>query len=337
MKKDLMNPIFTKYNLGIITAEPEAVEGGLIHRMWKVDTAENSYAVKQLNPLIINKPGLPDDYVRTEIIARTFAEHNIPAVAALFFDDSPLIKLDDAIILIYPWIEGFILDYGVVDTAKCQLIGRILGQIHALDLNMESLPPKDYRIISRDELQELIDKATNMVIPWAFEIQHDLPLLTELINNFDSAIGPLKQNRLVSHRDMDVKNIIWVDDKTPQIIDWEAAGLTNPTVDLLELALEWSGQWSGHLNGDSFQAYLNGYHSACQRRQTDFDIALMGCYGARCGWLEFNMRRSIDERVDQNERFMAENQVTVTLNSISNLHKHADNYRQWFTEIMYKK
>ena len=109
---------------------------------------------------------------------------------------------------------------------------------------MESLPPKDYRIISRDELQELIDKATNMVIPWAFEIQHDLPLLTDLINNFDSAIEPLKQNRLVSHRDMDVKNIIWVDDKTPQIIDWEAAGLTNPTVDLIGTWL-----WNGAANG----------------------------------------------------------------------------------------
>ena len=119
MKKNLMNPIFEKYNLGIITAEPEAVEGGLIHRMWKVDTAENSYAVKQLNPLIINKPGLPDDYVRTEIIARTFAEHNIPAVAALFFDDSPLIKLDDAIIMIYPWIEGF--NSGLWRGRHCQM------------------------------------------------------------------------------------------------------------------------------------------------------------------------------------------------------------------------
>ena len=334
MNTEKLNPVFTKYKLGKLTAEPEPVEGGLIHRMWKATTSDSIYAVKQLNPLIIDKPGLPEDYICTERIARAFAENNIPAAAALFFEDNPLIRLDDCTILIYPWIEGSILDYGTVDADKCHLIGGILGQIHALDIKIENPPAKEYRIISITELQGLIDRATAAIIPWAFEIQHDLPLLTELINNFVSAVEPLKQNQVISHRDMDVKNIIWVNDKTPQIIDWEAAGLTNPTVDLLELALEWSGQWSGHLNGDSFQAYLSGYHSACRRRHTDFDIALMGCYAARAGWLEFNMRRSLDERVDDFERIMAENQVTVTLNSISNLHSHTEKYRRWFSAII---
>lgn len=37
------------------------------------------------------------------------------------------------------------------------------------------------------------------------------------------------QNQVISHRDLDPKNVMWKND-APYIIDWEAAGYVNPFV-----------------------------------------------------------------------------------------------------------
>ncbi|CAH1054986.1 hypothetical protein [Paenibacillus pseudetheri] len=44
----------TKYELGHLKNEPEQVTGGLLHRMYRLQTDKALYAVKALNPQIIS-------------------------------------------------------------------------------------------------------------------------------------------------------------------------------------------------------------------------------------------------------------------------------------------
>ena len=42
--------VFEKYGLGEITGPVEPVTGGLMHKMYKVQTGSGTYALKCLNP-----------------------------------------------------------------------------------------------------------------------------------------------------------------------------------------------------------------------------------------------------------------------------------------------
>ena len=43
-------------NLGALVGVPEAIPGGLLHRMYAVETTQEKYAIKALNPQIMLRP-----------------------------------------------------------------------------------------------------------------------------------------------------------------------------------------------------------------------------------------------------------------------------------------
>ena len=57
---------------------------------------------------------------------------------------------------------------------------------------------------------------------------------------------------------MDPKNVMWNNDN-PIIIDWECAGIANPCIELLEVALCWSGFLSNNFNEEKFSAIFKEY------------------------------------------------------------------------------
>ncbi len=63
----------------------------------------------------------------------------------------------------------------------------------------------------------------------------------------------------ISHSDLDQKNVLWSDQKTPWLIDWEAAGWVQPAIEAVGAALDWSGSVSGDFHAASYAAFLGGY------------------------------------------------------------------------------
>src|SRR4051812_16202761 len=87
------------FGLGDLQNEPQAVTGGLLHKMWQLDTEQGQRAVTELNPNIINKPGLYDEYRRTSQIAVQMTEYGIPAVLALEYKGDVLVEIDKAVFM----------------------------------------------------------------------------------------------------------------------------------------------------------------------------------------------------------------------------------------------
>lgn len=52
--KERIIQLFKNYNLGEIKGDILPVSGGLMHKMFKVQTSTGIYAVKYLNPEIMN-------------------------------------------------------------------------------------------------------------------------------------------------------------------------------------------------------------------------------------------------------------------------------------------
>ena len=70
------------------------------------------------------------------------------------------------------------------------------------------------------------------------------------------------------------------------IVDWEAAGLINPTRELADVALAWSGQTVGEPSEAAFRAVIDGYRKAGGPLADSAYDALHSCLGNWLEWLE---------------------------------------------------
>ena len=51
----------------------------------------------------------------------------------------------------------------------------------------------------------------------------------------------IKNNLVISHRDLDLPNILWDKNDEPVIIEWETNGLVNLTLEEIDTAWKWTG------------------------------------------------------------------------------------------------
>ena len=57
--------LFNFYGIGPVTTTPQPVSGGLMHKVYKVSTLNQTYAVKILNPSIMKRPGVMENMVNS--------------------------------------------------------------------------------------------------------------------------------------------------------------------------------------------------------------------------------------------------------------------------------
>ena len=75
--------LFQSLSLGKILPPVTPVSGGLMHRMYRVNTSDRSYAVKHLNPEIMTRPDAMENYRKAETLEKIIGDAGIPVVAAL--------------------------------------------------------------------------------------------------------------------------------------------------------------------------------------------------------------------------------------------------------------
>lgn len=55
--------------LGDIGGDPKPISGGLLHRMYAMETTQGKYAIKALNPQIMLRPVAMQNYINSELIS----------------------------------------------------------------------------------------------------------------------------------------------------------------------------------------------------------------------------------------------------------------------------
>ena len=318
------------YRLGELVGEPQEVAGGLLHQMWRLATTDGVFAVKQLNPAVMGRQGIRDAYRLTEQIATAMAAHGIPAVASLHCQGDPLLEIDEITVIVYRWIDGEILPVGPVEPELARLMGKLLGRMHTLRLQLPALQPPIWEPFLDDEWDMLTYHAADRSLPWAYQIRAALPKLSEWSRASEEAGKRLNETLVVSHRDLDQKNVLWQDTSSPMLIDWEAAGLINPTMELVGVALNWSGQTVGPPREDIFHAVFEGYIDAGGTVQAEGRDALHGCMDTWLGWLLFNMHRSFGEATStEEERLLGIRETAQTLTILRSLAANVETWANW--------
>lgn len=289
--------------------------------MWRVDANQGRYAIKELSPDIdLLSADIIHNYELTEQIATTFSQHDIPAVAALKYAGKYLTLVDGKGFLVYPWVEGKALKSDQVTSTHAIKIARLLAKMHRIHLVIPELTEPALPVHSNDELLELIHGASAQEVPFAKSLEESAQALVDCNEKYQQAITPLKSQLVISHGDLDVKNVLWNADGEPILIDWESARLLNPTYEMVNAAFDWSGITT-KFDSALFKEMLNEYEQAGGHIEEPLLIA--ACYGVLGNWLHwliYNIRRA--DSSDVTQKSLGIQQVNMVLPMMLQLQHH---------------
>ena len=284
------------YHLGKLKGEPEMITGGLMHRMYHVSTDQGEYAVKLLNPDIMKRPEALQNMINSETVSNALKDV-VPLVAAKCFDGKCIIELDGSFYVIFDWIEGksnFVPD---ILEHHCAQVGRVLGKIHTANIKVDSIE-KNHGIRGEYDWKMLFEKAKQCNAECCSVLQENLVDIMRWDNHVVSALSEVSQDQVISHRDLDPKNIMWNNDEL-YIIDWEAAGYVNP---FQELDI-------GNVNWD----------------------AVMACsFDGMLGWLEYSIKRALGmEGSEAKDRQEGMQQTKGTILELKKYENQIEQLKEW--------
>lgn len=276
------------YQLGKLIAIPELVHSGLLNTLWKIKTNKGYFAIKEIN---VHKSLSQEDYLISEKIAREMAQQGIPAISALIIHGSPLHIIDGSTALVFNWIAGETSSLQPAAIEQAKVMGNIFAKMHLLNLQMPELTDSANHYIGQENWLRLAKIAGEKKLPFAGKLHSTINKLGEWEALYQKSKLKLSKHELASHRDLNPKNVIWLNPATPKIIDWEWAGLVNPDMEVISAALEWSGLIIGQFEEATYKAFLHSYYQAGAKISADPSDALHNSLGKWLDWLAFNIER----------------------------------------------
>lgn len=260
--KEKMNVLCRLLQLGDPTGEPRPVSGGFLHRMFRLETSCGVYAVKALNPDIMLRPQALNNMRCGEQIALALKEH-VPLCASV----SGVTEVGGAYFIVYPWVEGASVFAPEITAEHCRIMGDVLGRIHRADVRIPGMEPD-----------------VTLRQPFDWSLTEDERLARWDRETLDG-LRRLRRGQVISHRDLDPKNVLW-QGMEPCVIDWEAAGYVNPWQELIELLNYWAD------DEEKARAMISAYGAHADLTSADWEAALAAGMDGMLGWLHYNLRRA---------------------------------------------
>ncbi|WP_433372251.1 phosphotransferase family protein [Actinoplanes sp. CA-142083] len=221
------------------------VHGGFANRMYRLDTDQGSFAVKELNLLDRRSAYRASDVFRFERAA--FAA-GIPMPEPISADRDTLV---------HRWVEGEKVPEAPVSPAYAFEIGEILARIHALDVTGTDVSADEPA--SRD-WAELAERSRATGQPWAGELTAQVETLLAIAEFVDTCErpGPV----VLTHRDIQPWNLLARSGR-PVVLDWELSGMLDLSGELGSTALSLAkGPGFDDIRPAIFRSVLDGYVAA---------------------------------------------------------------------------
>jgi thiamine kinase-like enzyme len=279
--------------IGVPMRSLSPVQGGFHHRMWRLQTDKAVFAVKQLSDdTDLANPQVIKHFNLTETVAESFAAHGICSISALQSKEGFLQLIESSAYLVYPWSESRGLALSHLSKEHALKVARMLAAMHRADLKVPGLHPQGKYMHPEDQITAVVLRAVAIHVRYAEDLKQALPVFLKIANSYTAAMPVLDQHCVISHGDLDQKNVLWDDTGNPLVIDWESARPLNPTYELLQTALEWSGI-TRQLDAQMFEAFVGEYQEAGGVIQVNFvEPALNTLLGDWLIWLMYVVDRS---------------------------------------------
>lgn len=244
------------FALGTPQREPVAISGGLLNRMWRLDTDRGSFAVKELN-LDRGWATRFDDVLRVELAA--FAA-GIAMPEPVPVGGHAVAEICGASVLVHRWVDASRIPIEPVTPAFASRVGTSLALMHSLDVEWTHVSIED-PMPTEEHWTLLADRAGSAGLAWAQDLAGAAPALGA-IGRFVDAASDADETIVVTHRDVSQKNLL-DDDGTPVVLDWETTGRMAVSRELGSTALNLAkGRDLNSLRPDVFHAVVDGYIDA---------------------------------------------------------------------------
>jgi thiamine kinase-like enzyme len=307
--------------LGRQKAKLSPVFGGFHHRMWRLEADRGVYAVKQLAPdTDLNDPVIVKHYNVTETIARHFVDRGVAAQYALQSPDGHLQLIDDAGYLVYPWTDAVAIDKDQISETHALKVALLLAKMHLANIQVSGVTDASSDIVPEARITELIQLSVEHNLQHCTSLYEQLPALINISSLHRSALAFLARHLVVSHGDLDQKNVLWDVQGKPVVIDWESARKLNPTYEVVLEALDWSGITS-NFDCSLFKKFISAYiHAGGKIDDKSIDAAFHCILGDWVDWLIYNVGRTV-MLIDEDQRAIGAEQIGFTLHTIFRLEK----------------
>ncbi|WP_134116175.1 phosphotransferase family protein [Kribbella kalugense] len=253
------------------------VHGGYANRMYRLDTDQGSFAVKELNLVDRRTTYHLEDVFRFEQAA--FAA-GIPMPEPISAGDQTLV---------HRWVEGNKLPEAPVSAAYAFEIGEILARIHALDVEWTDAEIEEP--VARD-WPELAERAKATGQPWADELASQVETFLAIAQFVDTCErpGPV----VLTHRDIQPWNLLARGGR-PVVLDWELSGLLDLSSELGSTALSIAkGPGFDDIKPAIFRSVLDGYVAAGGALPPSGPSWFVFMIGGWLGHTRWNILRCLD-------------------------------------------
>jgi aminoglycoside phosphotransferase (APT) family kinase protein len=228
-------------DLGTPSGPITRVHGKGFNRLYRLDTDQGSFAVKELN--------LDRDWTLRHDEVFRFEQAAFAAGIAM---PEPILATRDT--LVHRWVDGERVPEEPVPAEFAFEIGEILARIHALDVewthaSIDGPTPRDW--------PEFAERAAATGQPWADELASHVKTFLAIADFVDTCErrGPV----VLTHRDIHPWNLLARDGR-PVVLDWELSGKLDLASELGSTALSISkGPGFDNINPTTFHAVLDGY------------------------------------------------------------------------------
>ena len=323
MTEEKIIRLFGTKGLGRVLPPVTSVSGGFMHRMFRVNTTEGFYALKHLNPEIMKRPGVMDNYRKAEMLEKILEDAGIPIVPSVIIDGRKMQELEGDYFYLFRWQPGRITDWDNITADQCRQAGNLQGRIHALlPVHTEHREPELSGIDWNAYTEEAIRQGSEI----ASLLQENRDLLNYARDAMNSARQALPDIECIIDEDMDPKNVMWYEGN-PVIIDLECLDRGNPVSSALQLSLQWSGITTCTLDPEKMRAFFEGYLEAYDPGFRNYG-SVLGLAYTWIEWLEYNITRALGKCQDESEREMGIGEVRNTVNRIGYIRAQEDLIRQ---------
>lgn len=304
------------YNFGKVKSILK-LYGGLMHKMFKVETDKGIYCIKVLNPEVMSRKEAYNNFVISESVSNLAKKNGIPVSSALDIQGDYLKELDGHYYMIFEFVNGKTLNDNEITIEHCKKIGKILANIHSLNYKEIGLKPNNRKCKEIYDWEKYIDNSNFDKISYKDLYPENYKKYNSILKRANERLNNININQTLCHLDMDPKNVMW-DGNNPIVIDWECAGVSNPEIELLEDALCWSGFLSNNFDKNKFTSVFEEYQKHRNIQEIEWFGVICGNLVGRFNWLKYNIERSLGIITDDlEEKKLAEKEVLKTIDEIN--------------------
>lgn len=311
MHSDFFQNICSSLMLGKLKGKAKRVSGGYMHKMYRIKTDTGQYAVKILNPAVMQRADVFDNYRLAEKLEKKLQLSGIPVISALEFKNKKMQCIDNQYFYVFSWLNGKSLKAGSIKEEHCRIMGKILAQIHNIEFKEESTEKSEV-IVDWDYYIALAETNCPQISDLLVK---NRALLYDSMKNGNLAFKRLPEVSCICNGDMDSKNVLWVGNN-PFIIDLECLNYGNPYTELFQLALCWCGYEHCKISYNLLGAFIRAYSEETDLSDLNWEDLYYSNIG-RLEWLEYNIKRALlIECEDRAEQKLGIAQVKETMKHI---------------------